>query len=544
MENSKNLAPREKIARNIPLVLGLAALGAACMVLWATANGPGATPDSLTYFETAKSLRGGQGFQSRDGVPITHYPPVYPLVIALAGKVEKDLLQATRFLHAFFFGVNVMLIGYATCIAARRNLLVVLCATLVFMFSKDMFTLHVVAWSEALFITFVLAASTLLALYSTRPRRSVLYAVATLLGCAMMTRYVGVTLLPPMLACLLLFGNRPIKDRMRDSVVLLAIGCAPLALWLLRNLAVAGTATNRGVALHPITALHIKHFMRTMAHFWLPIESAEGLIIFQLTIGAVLMGATYRYVVSRKQHRGDTDVVASGLQTLALLFCTTYILFLLVSISFFDAHTPLDSRILSPVYVFLVLLATSWYWSAMQKTVKRSLRWGLSVCLGVLLSINASQTMSFASSMHQYGVGYTSWRWRNSDTLKFLRTFPPGTRLYSNGADVIAFLTGIKAMMLPAKASPTTMEGSPTFRQEMETMRTDMCQNGSVVAYLDNIIWRWYLPTQQELDADLKLARRHRLADGTLYWAKVYPGGEAEQGAPLVQETAGLSPCQ
>jgi hypothetical protein len=142
------------------LLLLLAFVGACASMLmfWITARGPGVSTDSVVYIDTAKSLLAGEGFFVR-GQPLTHFPSAYPLLLAVAGLYpNSDMLQVARWLHAFLFGANIVLIALAVRMCTEDSLLATGCAMLLFLSSEPVIWVHSMAWSEPPFITFTLAA--------------------------------------------------------------------------------------------------------------------------------------------------------------------------------------------------------------------------------------------------------------------------------------------------------------------------------------------------------------------------------------------------
>jgi hypothetical protein len=93
------------------LAMLLAGTCASILTFWTTAYAPGVTPDSAVYIETARNLFSKNSFFAY-GEPFTHYPPTYPLLLALGGVLESGhVLQASRWLGAFFFAANIVLLG-------------------------------------------------------------------------------------------------------------------------------------------------------------------------------------------------------------------------------------------------------------------------------------------------------------------------------------------------------------------------------------------------------------------------------------------------
>ncbi|GAI92915.1 unnamed protein product [marine sediment metagenome] len=110
---------------------------ASVLMLWITSIGPGVSPDSTVYLGVARSLLSGDGLVAA-GKPLTHYPPGYPLSLALAGRLlGADLLQTQRLFGAFLFGVNTVLFGIAVALCTDCSLLAAGVAVSAFVLSAD-----------------------------------------------------------------------------------------------------------------------------------------------------------------------------------------------------------------------------------------------------------------------------------------------------------------------------------------------------------------------------------------------------------------------
>jgi hypothetical protein len=483
-------------------------------MFWVTARGSGVSPDSTVYIGTAKSLLAGKGFYS-GGAAMTHFPPVYPLLLAAAGTVFNNLTQASRVLDALFFGANAMLIASSIYIYTGHSPIASMCAVLWFLTSVAMLDIHSMAWSEPPFLGFSLAALLLVSRHIESPRFGLLVPASIFLGLAMTTRYLGVTLLPPMLIGVLCLGDRSIRSRLRDSFVVCAIGCAPLAFWLLRNVTVAQTATSRKVALHPVTVSHIESLLLTMHDLFVPIPYLFRMKVFELGLVSALFIAVFS-VWNRVRGWREHDVAAVS-QILNILFCITYVTFLLVSVSLFDAATPLDTRMLSPVFAVLLLAIISLCWNA-AKTARRPLVWyGCLIFWFLSVTTNVIHAIPLATQIHGEGRGYTSSMWTESDTVRYIRSLPFHETMYSNGPDSIQFLTGKEAVWIPRRVDSATLIPNHQFEKEMKTMCGALTQQGAVLVYLRNFSFRWYLPTEEDVRSACRLSVRVHLTDGTVY---------------------------
>jgi hypothetical protein len=121
------------------------------------------------------------------------------------------------------------------------------------------------------------------------------------------------------------------------------------------------------------------------------------------------------------------------------------------------------------------------------------------------------------SYRHREGEGFTSRAWRDSETVKFLKTLPSQTVISSNAADACYLFTKREVLRLPARYDPTSARDNTDFGAQMEALRDDLNNNRAVVIYFDRVNWRWYLPSRNELEETYKLPVATRLADGVVY---------------------------
>lgn len=513
-------------------VLAIIAVAGVCgslLMFWITDYGPGVSPDAIHYLEAAQSLFEGNGL-SVEGKPMTHYAPAYSILLAGAGLLCRgDILQAARLLAAVLFGANIVLFGLVVQMCTARSLSATACAIFLFLSSAPIISVHSMALTESPFIAFTLASFVLLSLYIMRPALYLLLSASLMAGCAASTRYVGVTLLPPMALALLLFGDRPRKRKVRDAAMLTIVGSLPLASWLVRNRVTAHTATNRGFAFHPFGLSHARALIITMHDFILPLSVSFWLKAFLLGVAAVLVLLALALLYRKGPAGPDPHPVRMALPTLCVTFPLTYIAFLVLSISFFDAHTPICFRILVPILLPLVAAGISLAWYAARVLHRRFIWYGFVLFALLAIVVNGRHAIARAIDIHEKGRGFTSRYWQNSETVSYLAQNCDSGKIYSNGPDVIRFRTGKEAVMIPWKVSPFTLSPDRDYGEASGRM-LDECREGeAVIVYLDGITWRWYLPSARELEAGGSLPVLRKFKDGVVYGEN--PGSKADQSA-------------
>jgi hypothetical protein len=497
-------------------LLSTAGLLAFCLVRWCTSFGIGASPDSVTYLQVAHNILAGKGV-TLNGHPLTHYPPVYPLLLAFVGLGGSELLEATRWFHAVLFSINLMTVGLIVYNLTQRSLLASLCAILLMLSSSSMVVVHAMAWSESPFLLFALAGYAFLILYINRPGRLRLVITALFLGAATTTRYVGITLILPAAIALLVLQKKPVARRLIDSIFLSVLSSLPILIWLSRNVLLTASATNRTLIYHPIPPEYFEEAIQTVLQWLCPFPGPPRAKVIVLLFIAGILTIWYAYRFKSVIKGRDTLTISLKFQILTLLFLCAYVIFLLFSISFIDIATHLDYRILSPIYTFGVAFVILLIWDINKFMNNRLISSIILLYVFTLSCYNATNTHAIASKMHRDGLWYTSWKWRASEVIEFLRFIPEGIPLYSNGPDVISILLGRESKMIPAKMHSSSRLPNQHFAADMARMSTDLQRDKGLVVYFDNITWRWYLPDKDELQAFAVLSLMRRATDGVIY---------------------------
>src|SRR4030042_1150494 len=155
--NKKELS-HKNVHTNIIVYIFLAIFGLIALfsVLRATARyGSGISSDALHYVSTAENLAKGKGFYSFDGKPYTHWPPLYPSLIALLTLLGVKPLQAAAILNAISFASVVFCSGLVFAKRIKSPLLIILGAASV-LISPTMLWVSAFAWTEPLFALLVI----------------------------------------------------------------------------------------------------------------------------------------------------------------------------------------------------------------------------------------------------------------------------------------------------------------------------------------------------------------------------------------------------
>ena len=131
---------------------------------------------------------------------------------------------------------------------------------------------------------------------------------------------------------------------------------------------------------------------------------------------------------------------------------------------FIDAHTLIDERTLSPVYLFFVLIFLLMVARILNNFPDfKKLKIASYTVLILMVFFQAANSKETIKEYTENGIGYANSTWTSSNTLHFASKLPATTNIYSNGADVIDFLLNKKAFPLPKALDPTTKLDNKDF---------------------------------------------------------------------------------
>lgn len=307
--------------KHIPLVIVLIALfgAAATYSILGTRRGVGVSPDSRVYLAAAQSVATGHGYAD-DGVPVTKWPPGYPLAIAAPTLVGLPMLASLRWVDALLFGALAATVGLIAWCADGTTLGAGL-AGVIFLTARGIGTLGVMAWSESLGITLSLLALVLLVRHAA--------ASAGAMAGAVLTRYALGAFWMAGVAALIM--RREPKRALRWA----ALSVAPVVVWLARNLAIGGSATHRSLGWHP-APFHDERMGLAQLGNWVLIKPWTFAISCPVAIVALGLLAW----IAWKQR--------SSLRGLLALAPLVYLAYVWLARTIADPIIPFDTRILSP----------------------------------------------------------------------------------------------------------------------------------------------------------------------------------------------------
>lgn len=496
-EKAMGIKPVFKVVAFLLLIIITIVIGFSLLTR-VTVNGIGLTPDSVVYISAAKSLLEGQGLFV-GGEPMTHFPPVYSLLIAFGGLFTDNLVSSTRILHIFFYCANAILFGFCIFISARRNFLAMVAGLLLFFTLPAVLKVHADAVSESPFIFFSLLTFLLLYRYIFTDRKIFLLFSALIMGLAIATRYVGIALLPPLIVGIFLFNKSSLKTKLLTSLWSVAVAIVPITAWVIRNLILTSSAVNRTITFHPIDIKRIKSMIDTLHNFIFPSLENRWFNAIELVLVTMVFLYLAIVVIRKRSEYIKEDNQGWFFASMGSTFFISFILVLIFSISFIDASTSMNERILLPAFLPLLISTFALVDQFAQLTKNRLVMPVFLTCIVLITRMNLPETIQTARRLHNNGMGFNSVRWNESPTISEVSKLPPGLKIYSNGFDAINIKTGRESFSFPRKFNPVSTLMNKDYALEMDAMCRQVNNGTALIIYLDEVNWRDYLPDEDEV---------------------------------------------
>ena len=487
------------------LALGLIAVSAVGVLLYSTPQGLGLSDDSIAYIAGARSLISGQGYREAwlaSNGPVTHFPPGFSSILALIGLSGLDPLRGARFLNSILFGANAFLLGIIGWRMTKSQAAGV-ALTLLFAVNASLFNVHAVTMSEPLYIFFSLAAFLTFSYSGVQQLAAVqglvtqsdsklsdsriwLIVTGILTSLAYLTRYAGLALFATFVVAIFILQDTW-RKRLTSAGIFLA-SFIPFALaWSIRNETVADNATNRILVYHPLTTENIETGIYNFSEFLIPVETWRRVLI-NIPIFFAMLLALFSLVlliwVVYKGLKKFFQPVTEQPEILSFasgLYIFGYMASIISSMMLFDASTKFKLRILSPVYVsLLVLLVFFGYWLWQ----KRAVFWRSLVIIGILfiLALSIYDTSSVVAKLHKGGQGYASFQWYDSQAMDFIGNLPKDTRIYTNQPGPVYLYTDRPSYVLPDLIDPVTGLPREGYEKGVNRLHEDVLSGKAVLA--------------------------------------------------------------
>ncbi len=376
---------------------------AGCLLLtWTTQErGLAVCPDGRTYLTSARLISEGRGYRDfphgddwLEPEPVTQFPPLYPMFLALGRVAGLQENQGARILQIVLYMGNVTLLGWMVARVLRSRPSGWLAAAL-FAFAPTFLYAHLWVWSEPLCFLLMISCLFNLARFETSASWQLLALATLFCGLALLTRFAALSLL---LCCcgLLLVGRGELRARMQNSAAMGAFGALVFGGWMLRNVLVAerATAFEQHVALSTAEYATVQ---RTMSEWVLPLPIWTG---FKVAALLFVLGLACFAFVRAARVPAEVRLPREHLAVMGGTLALVHFAFVLASRRLVGTALEPNDRILGPTLLGLIMLGVS--------SVHGRGRYVLAVVACVWLA----GSVLYLLGVHEQGLAYMGVNWR------------------------------------------------------------------------------------------------------------------------------------
>ena len=500
------------------VIIGTTSILAALLVIYQTSTfGPGVSPDSVSYLAAAGNLTKGEGMISYYK-PYIYWPPLFPLILSLSTFLGIQPYEFSRFINAFSLGGIIFFSGIVLSKIIKHRILLYLglCALAI---SPRFMEVSIFIWSEPTFILFSSLCLLYLAFYVERGRKQALYIGAFFCSLAILTRYIGIVILPVGALIILVQPKTGWMAKLRDVCFFGLIGSLPTALWVMRNWLEYGTLTGERYPSMVSFVDAIASVALTVSGWLIPSHWPAGIHVLLLAILLSLF-VYYAYLEIAFKESDSNKQAIIFLAPYALFF-GTYVLFLCFSASRV-AFGPIGNRLLSPVivpfFIAVFFVIDRVVRSAEINHTALPARSLSAVFLGLWLIGYPARTLYWGVEARiQSGAGgYASSQWKNDELIKYLLENDHAGRIFSNAPDAIYFLTKKSAYMTPKKRPhPLTPAGEGDDIADL--LQVKKSDEKVYIVWINRKKGRDYLYSLDEIDDIVEFKLVYKNSDGVVY---------------------------
>ena len=483
-------------SRIILVVLSLAGLTAFVLILFVTPYGPGLRDDSYTYLSAAENIA-KEGIYARpsaldDANPVTNFPPGYSSVLATPILLGADPVPTGRYLNAFLFAILVFTVGVLAH-ATTKNWTFTIIPSALILTSPLLIKEFTWVQSEPLFITMLIIGTfSLFSLLRSKGDLHFLLLASTLFAFLFLTRYAGLSFIISGLLTILITPYVYLRKRLVQGALFATLASLPTGLFLIRNLVTTGNLVNRPSPFwHPPDSQTWVEGLQGILMWFIPdrmVLSFNDLFtwisfgilcvgIFVLTLGSIRAAS----IAARPEENRTTAILLRMLS----IHVVIYGLFVISTIIFLDILTPLNDRILSPIFLLLVLDAALIGYLISSRFLKIGTILFFFSAL-VFIGFQTYRSINLGIGLRTNGQGYSEANWRDSEALSYVCQLPDEP-IYSNDLPAIYFHCNRLAKPIPYPTNPASQFPNLAYQNEMEALEKDLQENDG---YL--VILGWY----------------------------------------------------
>ena len=428
-----------------------AAIGFYVIYLYTKYSGVGISPDSIMYASTATNMQAHGTMLTFTKTPLVFFPIFYPSFLTVIQFISRvDPIAAGAVINEFLFAGVIFTTGWILQKFITHSRIYKWLILVAIILSPGLLEVYTYLWSETLFILEVLFFIIAYWHYLKTHTIKALLFVATISAISCITRYAGVPIIGT--GCLLILLDSELAIR-KKIVHILIYGSVSISL-LIGNLFLnsINTGLSTGTREPSITPFFKNlYLVGTVICDWGSL-SKDAYPYATLLAGVILLSliGILAWKVYKKRVNSYENIV--------IAFAIVYGLFIVISASI-SRYEPINNRLLSPIFIPLVIALTSWVPDVV-RLVKSKAKYVLATIAVVMML--AFEYASYQTDWQRYddendyGVpGYSDDDWNKSEFVTYLKhhknLFKPDVPVYSDANEAVYLFTGLSSELVPHK---------------------------------------------------------------------------------------------
>ena len=331
---------REKAFTSYLLAVSLLGMAFAFLVMFR--YGAGLATDGARYLSTAESLINGKGFIEYLGVPLTQFPPLYSILIAVVGFVTRaDVFFVAQYLNILTFGLTIWLAGHFFRKLFPENVLYAYMGGAVFVTSVSLLRMASNILSDLLFLALTLVFLIAATNFMENPSRRHLWTLGFICALSPLLRYAGLTHILTAAIIVLLVHRKDWVKGILYAGIFGFITSLPTLLWVYFHSYVQ-TGILFGTRLPPNPQGNLETTMEKAVHWFVPFSVTDRVPEWLIILLALIVLITGNRSKDWKTF-GKQVMNAKFLPNLVFLFF--YISVLIFNVSYSEVRWPFMDRI-------------------------------------------------------------------------------------------------------------------------------------------------------------------------------------------------------
>ena len=304
--------------------------------------GAGLATDGSRYLSAAENLINGHGFTEYLGVPLTQFPPVYSIIIAMIGFVTRaDVFVIGQYLNILTFGATIWLAGKFFRKIFPENFLYAYVGSGVFVTSGSLLRMASNILSDLMFLALTIVFLMLATDFMEEPSRKNLLRLGVLCAISPLLRYAGLThILTASLVILIVYRKEWLKGILQAGTFGLMTSL-PTFFWVyFHNYLQTGILF--GTRLPPNTLGNLQTTMEKAVHWFVPYSITDRIPAWLIIVLLVFILITGNRISDWKNWARE---ITNSKFLPNLIFLFFYTLVLIFNVSYSEVRWPFMDRI-------------------------------------------------------------------------------------------------------------------------------------------------------------------------------------------------------